>query len=1018
MVSLTLTYLLFTAIHFTLSQCKFLWNKTTSFVAFGDSYTYVQGTLGRQNYSFIGDAFNFSYTPQQLSSDKIVQNQIGTSAGGPNWVEYLTGCFSGLPEQCRNGTSKELESDSTTSLTLHHNYTVDLTSQIQQYLTYADPYLAFMRSQSVVAIWIGINDIGDSSKWTNVSFPAFYSSIISTVFDSVEALYDIGFRQFLFLNLPPLQRTPGNVAKVAKGERTYPNETMVGWWNGILERKVERFGEGNGTWVKLFDAYGTLNEIINDPESYGIKNVTGYCQNYDAPDIATNYASYGCLPIYEYFWYTDTGHITYRVHEILAGAITEFLNTQLDILQFVRVEENLVTMGDDIEERLKSHAQAFDSLLSLIPAKDYYAKDEDNQWNRKKQTKEEARRAKIAKLDPENATKSAKDVMDENARKRKRQEDGEADGPSLPFGNIPLEQPRQGMRKPVTMKERKEAKRQRKVEQRLAKKQAFMQTEKFTALQKENPAEARRLKRYEKRREKQALKREKNKIKWEATKQRNDQKASAEIQKQEQETTTRAGPGLDVNATIQIDAKPEATSEAEAEFIPLAEPDPKAKNKKKAKKSKAGSVSKQAPEIKETSESPTEERLEKSSSAKSKESISEPQVEAKPELSESSKSKEDNVNDKKKAENKANEMDIDTNEAEGNSPASESDSTPLEISEGSDPSSGNSSSISFFPVSSSESLPSSQSPPPPKSPEKTDTDPPTAAVNPTKKTNQSPSTSPSTKLRFPKADPEELRARLEKRIAELRAARKADGVDGRSARSRQELMEARRKKEEQRREHKSELRRLKKQEEQRQKDENLGRVMSPGGGSLLGSPISPSYGDSRRISGSNCSSNGSDDGAYTFGQVAFGDGTMVDGSLTKLIGGYKRKGPQDPETALRAAQAKESIINGYDKDKRNEIAEKDMWLNARRRARGERVRDDTSLLKKTLKRKQKQKQKSEKEWTDRIKGVEKGREIKQKKREDNLRKRREEKGSGGGKKGGKNGGNNKARAGFEGKRKV
>jgi len=28
-------------------------------------------------------------------------DQIGTSAGGPNWVEYLTGCFSGLPSRCK-----------------------------------------------------------------------------------------------------------------------------------------------------------------------------------------------------------------------------------------------------------------------------------------------------------------------------------------------------------------------------------------------------------------------------------------------------------------------------------------------------------------------------------------------------------------------------------------------------------------------------------------------------------------------------------------------------------------------------------------------------------------------------------------------------------------------------------------------------------------------------------------------------------------------------------------------------
>lgn len=47
-------------------------------IAFGDSYTYVQGTHGHQNYSFIGDQLNFVYDAQTLLSNKIVQNQVST----------------------------------------------------------------------------------------------------------------------------------------------------------------------------------------------------------------------------------------------------------------------------------------------------------------------------------------------------------------------------------------------------------------------------------------------------------------------------------------------------------------------------------------------------------------------------------------------------------------------------------------------------------------------------------------------------------------------------------------------------------------------------------------------------------------------------------------------------------------------------------------------------------------------------------------------------------------------------
>ncbi|KFY20034.1 hypothetical protein V491_04039, partial [Pseudogymnoascus sp. VKM F-3775] len=109
---------------------------------------------------------------------------------------------------------------------------------------------------------------------------------------------------------------------------------------------------------------------------------------------------------------------------------------------------------------------------------------------------------------------------------------------------------------------------------------------------------------------------------------------------------------------------------------------------------------------------------------------------------------------------------------------------------------------------------------------------------------------------------------------------------------------------------------------------------------------------------------------------------------------------------------------GLDEGKRADIEEKDVWLAAKRRAHGEKVRDDGSLLKKTLKRKEKAKKKSEKEWGERKEGIAKSQAIRQKKREENLQKRKDSKGvkgKKGGKPGAKKGGAKpKSRPGFEG----
>jgi len=255
---------------------------------------------------------------------------------------------------------------------------------------------------------------------------------------------------------------------------------------------------------------------------------------------------------------------------------------------------------------------------------------------------------------------------------------------------------------------------------------------------------------------------------------------------------------------------------------------------------------------------------------------------------------------------------------------------------------------------------------------------------------------------------EELKHRLQKRLDELRAKRQADGLNGKPARNRQELIEARRQKAEQRKAHKKELRQKAKEEEQRAKDEAMTRRFSPGGsGSLLASPRSPAE------------SVGSSSNNFSFGRVVFADGQHADATLSNIRDQPQKHGAADAAAQLKAAEAKKARLAEMDPEKRAELEEKDRWLNAKKRAHGERVRDDTSLLKKALKRKETAKKKSEREWKERLDTVSQMKEKQQNKREENLRKRREEKGN----KGSKNkkpagGGKKKARPGFEGSFKA
>lgn len=218
-------------------------------------------------------------------------------------------------------------------------------NQIKQWSLYAKPVIPVDASKALVAIFIGINDISDSSKYTfprndATDFPSFYREIIGTEFEAIDQIYEAGYRDFLFMNLPPLDRTVRSIESFVffhgfridiyqpsnqLSSQPLPNSTMVHEYNSIIASSAAKLVTSHpGAKAMIFDTYSFLSGILDNPSEYGIKNTTSYCPRYDAPDIATNYAAYGCLPIEEYFWY-NSGHITWKVHEYLAEAVEKFL---------------------------------------------------------------------------------------------------------------------------------------------------------------------------------------------------------------------------------------------------------------------------------------------------------------------------------------------------------------------------------------------------------------------------------------------------------------------------------------------------------------------------------------------------------------------------------------------------------------------------------------------------------------------------------------------------------------------
>lgn len=128
----------------------------------------------------------------------------------------------------------------------------------------------------------------------------------------------------------------------------------------------------------------------------------------------------------------------------------------------------------------------------------------------------------------------------------------------------------------------------------------------------------------------------------------------------------------------------------------------------------------------------------------------------------------------------------------------------------------------------------------------------------------------------------------------------------------------------------------------------------------------------------------------------------------------KKKGPLTAKQLLQKVEAsKERMekIAAADPAKAKAMKESDLWNKAMAKASGEKVIDDVSLIKKTIKREEKQKVKTKRQWKSRVGEVEKAKKEKISKRETNLQKRIDQKKA---KRLGKVKGGAKKRPGFEG----
>jgi len=143
---------------------------------------------------------------------------------------------------------------------------------------------AWEGGNAVFALWIGINDVGNSYYIGDEARRALNEQIFAGYAQVVTQLYQAGARNFVFVNVPPVHRSPFTSSR-GRGAQELEEKAILAFNDdvGVLAKdRVKSAMQGVNVWV--LDAYALFGQVLDDPARYaatkGYRNLTDFCEAY------------------------------------------------------------------------------------------------------------------------------------------------------------------------------------------------------------------------------------------------------------------------------------------------------------------------------------------------------------------------------------------------------------------------------------------------------------------------------------------------------------------------------------------------------------------------------------------------------------------------------------------------------------------------------------------------------------------------------------------------------------------
>jgi len=294
---------------------------------------YWSGLRGVHKFFPFGDSYtttSFAVNGTQPSSSNPLGNPPYpgyTSSNGPNWVDFLTVKYNKSLIETYNLAYGGATVDS--SLVAQYEPTVlDFVQQVNDEFipTYVEKKTAAWTSaNSLFAAFFGINDVGNSYSQQNATLNADIFKVYSSL---VEKLYNTGARNFLFINVPPVNLSPLTQANGASAQALEAAD-IKDFNSKLASLATNLMARHRDATVFVFDANKLFSQVLANPDSYSqtaiYKNTTTYCAAYENGTPAENTLIASCgIPVNEYFW-LNTLHPTYPMQDVLAQQIAKTL---------------------------------------------------------------------------------------------------------------------------------------------------------------------------------------------------------------------------------------------------------------------------------------------------------------------------------------------------------------------------------------------------------------------------------------------------------------------------------------------------------------------------------------------------------------------------------------------------------------------------------------------------------------------------------------------------------------------